>query len=358
VRRLAVAALALLALAPASAPAAEPVTISWAGDMSFSRRHGLPGKPDSVFAPLRSSLAADLVTGNLEGTLGRGGPSKCGGGGSNCFAFQAPRSYAGVYRRAGFELLNLANNHSRDFGTSGLSQTRDALHDAGIAHTGLRGQVRYLTVNGTRIAFLGFAPYPWTGPLLDVGKGRDEVKAARVRLRAAAALRRRARADVAAAASRADVVVVFIHAGAEGAGATHVPHGGETAFGESRGETRRFSRTMVDAGADAVLGSGPHVLRGIQCHRGRPIAYSLGNFVGYHTLSTSGVLALSGVLRVRIAPDGRFLGGRLVPVQLERPGVPRLDPKGRSVALVRRLSRQDFGKTRCPMGSDGKFSAP
>jgi hypothetical protein len=353
VRRAALVALAMLASA-APAGAAEPVTVSWVGDMSFSRSQGLPSKPDSVFAPVRSSLAADVVTGNLEGTLGRGGPSKCAGGRSNCHAFQAPASYAGVFRRAGFELLNLANNHSRDFGTSGLSQTRGALHDAGIAHTGLKGQVRYLTVNGTRIAFLGFAPYPWTGSILDIGKGRDQVR----RARAVADIRRRARLAVTAAADRADVVVVFMHAGAEGSGATHVPQGRETAFGENRGETRRFARTMIDAGADAVLGSGPHVLRGIECRRGRPVAYSLGNFVGYRTLSSAGVLGLSGVLRVRIAPDGRFLGGRLVPVRIERPGVPRLDPKRRSVSLVRRLSRQDFGTNRCRIGTDGKFRAP
>ena len=350
--RLAVAALvaALACSAPATA-GAEAVTISWVGDMSFSRKHGLPRDPHSVFAPVRSSLAADLVTGNLEGTLGRGGPSKCGGGRSNCFAFQAPASYANVFHRAGFELLNMANNHSRDFGTSGLSQTQRALSDAGIARTGLRGTVRVMKANGVRVAFLGYAPYEWAGPLLDIGQARGEIRRAR-RQRSAA------REEVAAAASRADVVIVFIHAGAEGSGATHVPHGRETAFGENRGETRRFARTMIDAGADAVLGSGPHVLRGIQCHRGKPIAYSLGNFVGYNTLSTSGVLSLSGVLRVRIDKSGRFLGGRLVPIELQRPGVPRLDSKRRSIGLVRRLSREDFGKSRCPMGADGKFKAP
>jgi poly-gamma-glutamate capsule biosynthesis protein CapA/YwtB (metallophosphatase superfamily) len=325
--------------------------------MSFSRKHGLPRDPHSVFAPVRSSLAADLVTGNLEGTLGRGGPSKCGGGRSNCHAFQAPASYAGVFARAGFELLNLANNHSRDFGSSGLRQTNAALSDAGVARTGLRGTIRVLSANGVSVAFLGYAPYEWAGPLLDIPKARGEVKRARL-VRAAASLRRAARRDVAAAASRADVVIVFIHAGAEGSGATHVPHGMERAFGEARGETRRFARTVIDAGADAVLGSGPHVLRGIQCHRSKPIAYSLGNFVGYNTLSTSGVLSLSGIVRVRIAKDGRFLGGRLAPVVLQRPGVPRLDPKRRSIGLVRRLSRQDFGSNRCPMGSDGKFKAP
>ena len=351
----------LVVLAVPSAASAEAVTVSWVGDMSFSRKHGLPSRPHSVFAPVRPALAADIVTGNLEGTLGRGGPSKCGAGRANCHAFQAPPSYAGVFRRAGFQMLNMANNHSRDFGRSGLSQTRRALSGAGIAQTGLRGQVRTLTANGIRVAFLGFAPYVWTGPLLDIPDARGEVRTASLRAAArkrAAAERRLGARRVAAAARRADVVVVFMHAGAEGAGATRVPHGREQAFGENRGETRRFARAMVDAGADAVLGSGPHVLRGIQCHRGRPIAYSLGNFAGYRTLSTSGVLSLSGVVRVRLGSDGRFLGGRLVPVRIERPGVPRLDPKRRSVSLVRRLSRADFGDKRCRMGTDGKFRAP
>ena len=107
------------------------MTVSWVGDISFSRGQGLPRKPDSVFAPVRSSLAADLVTGNLEGTLGRGGPSKCRGRRGNCHTFQAPARYArSVFRRTGFEVLNLANNHSRDFGDSGLNQTLNALKGA------------------------------------------------------------------------------------------------------------------------------------------------------------------------------------------------------------------------------------
>jgi hypothetical protein len=353
-----IAVAAIMSMAAPAQAAGGAVTISWVGDMAFDRGQGLPRKPDSVFAPVRSSLAADIVTGNLEGTLGRGGPSKCGGGnGGSCFSFQAPRSYAGVFARAGFEMLNMANNHSHDHGESGIRQTNSALGQAGIARTGLRGVVRVLKSNGTRVAFLGFAPYGWTGPLLDVGKARGAVHAARLRRRVVA--QRRAASNAVSAATRhADVVVVFIHAGAEGSGATHVPHGSEHAFGENRGASRRFAHAMIDAGADAVLGSGPHVLRGIECRHRRPIAYSLGNFVGYNTLSTAGVQGLSGIVRVRISAKGKLLGGRLVPVQMQRPGVPRLDPNHRSVALVRRLSRQDFGGKRCRMGADGKFKAP
>ncbi|HEY0410372.1 MAG TPA: CapA family protein [Candidatus Dormibacteraeota bacterium] len=305
------------------------MSLSWVGDIAFSTRQGLPaGGPSGVFAPVRRYLGGvDLTTGNLEGTLGSGGPSKCSRNGGNCFAFQAPASYAVALARVGFDLFNLANNHSRDFGTSGLQQTLRALAAAGLGHTGLTGEVKFADVAGHRVAFLGFAPYPWASPLTDI-----------------------------AAARRAKIVVVFIHAGGEGAGSLHTPHGTEHAFGENRGAARRFAHAAVGAGADAVLGSGPHVLRGMECYRRRVIAYSLGNFVGYRTLSTGGALSLSGVLRVRLGADGALLGGRLFRVRLAPPGVPR--PGGGSIDLVRRLSKADFGSRACRIGRHGELSLP
>ena len=327
-------AAAFAAPGPASALTPAPpegsVTVSWVGDIAFSRQHGLPRRPARVFRSVRPLLnLADLTTGNLEGTLGRGGMSKCK---SNCFAFRAPARYAGVFRRAGFHLMNLANNHSHDYGPRGLRATLRALRRAGVAHTCLRGRIKVMDLRGVRLAFVGFAPYPWASPL--------------TRIPAARRLVRRA-------SRRADAVVVMIHAGAEGTGATHTPRRTEYAFGENRGNPRRFAHAVVRAGADAVLGSGPHVLRGIECYRRAVIAYSLGNFVGYRTLSTRGVAALSGVLRIRIAKSGRFLRGRLHGVRLRPPGVPVRRGGGRSVRLVRRLSRQDFGRRACRIGRRG-----
>lgn len=328
------------ALAPAGASAAEPpseVSLNWVGDIAFSTRQGLPsGGPGRVLARVRKYLEnADITTGNLEGTLGQGGPSKCSGGGSNCFAFQAPASYARPLARVGFDLFNLANNHSLDFGASGLRQTLRALRAAGLRHTGLTHEVKFAKVAGQRVAFLGFAPYPWASPLTDIGAARRQI---------------------ASAARRAKIVVVFIHAGAEGAGELHTPHGTETAFGENRGQTRRFAHEAVTAGADAVLGSGPHVLRGMECYRRRLIAYSLGNFVGYRTLATGGALSLSGVLRIRLGVEGKLLGGRLFRVRLAPPGVP--EPGGGSIGLVRQLSRQDFGRRACRISRTGELSLP
>ena len=330
---LATAALALPAPAAAQDDPEEPeqISLNWVGDMAFSRSAGLPPNGGAgVFADVRGPLrAADFTTGNLEGTLGRGGGTKCRGA---CHDFQAPPSDARGFRRAGFRMLNLANNHSHDAGPRGLRSTTAALRSAGVAHTGLRGQITIERVRGVRVAFLGFAPYGWASPLLDIGAAQKMVRAA---------------------SKRADTVVVFFHGGAEGAGATHVPHGTEHAFGENRGATRKFAHAVVDSGADAVLGSGPHVLRGIECYKRSVVAYSLGNFAAWRTLSTGGVLGLSGVLTVRMTADGRFAGGRLWPVRLASPGLPRRDGSRASVKLVRRLSQQDFGRRACPISRTG-----
>ncbi|MEA2375062.1 MAG: hypothetical protein QOD53_1525 [Thermoleophilaceae bacterium] len=312
------------------------VRIGWVGDIAFSSDRGLPrGGPKSVFKPVARLLrGVDTMIGNLEGTLGSGGPSKCAGGRSDCFAFQAPASYARAFRGAGFDLFNDANNHFNDHGASGQRQTIAALGGAGLKHSGRPGEITVVRTGRVRVAYVGFAPYPYAASLLDIGGAQRLVAKAR---------------------RRANVVVVMMHAGAEG-GALHVPRGRETSFGENRGETRRFAHAVVSAGADLVVGSGPHVLRGMECYRRRVIAYSLGNFAGYHTLNTGGVTSLSGALHVELDRRGRLVAGRLLPARVVSPGVPR--PGGGGVGLVRKLSRQDFGGGACAISHRGAIKLP
>jgi hypothetical protein len=97
------------------------------------------------------------------------------------------------------------------------------------------------------------------------------------------------------------------------------------------------------------------VLRGIECHRHGLIAYSLGNFAAWRTLSTGGVLGLSGVLQLRLTADGRFAGGQLWPVRLSGPGLPLRDPSRASVKLVRQLSKEDFGGRACRISATGRI---
>jgi hypothetical protein len=128
------------------------------------------------------------------------------------------------------------------------------------------------------------------------------------------------------------------------AGAEHTPQGREHDFGEDRGALRAFARTAVDAGADVVLGSGPHVLRGLELHRRRLIAYSLGNLTGWHNFDTRGpLLSLSALITVRLTSEGRFREGEIASLRLDRTGVPHRDRSERAAALMRRLSYTDFG---------------
>ena len=98
--------------------------------------------------------------------------------------------------------------------------------------------------------------------------------------------------------------MVAIHAGAEGSDQIHVPHGAEYFLGENRGNSRAFTHAAIDAGADLVVGSGPHVIRGVEWYHHRLIAYSTGNFAGYHNFSLGGTLSLSAIFRVTLKPDG------------------------------------------------------
>jgi len=164
---------------------------------------------------------------------------------------------------------------------------------------------------------------------------------------------------VSQAKQNADVVVVIMHLGAEGTDKQHVRPGTEYAFGENRGDSMAFSHAVIDAGADLVVGSGPHVLRGMQWYQGRLIAYSLGNFTAYHTLSVSGASAFSGILHVTLDGQGRFVAGGLTPVVIVPPGTPTIDPSGSAVAIVNALSQADFtGNGAVLLGSDGTILVP
>jgi hypothetical protein len=315
---------AIVAAPAGAAPRAAGLSIVWGGDVTLGSSYGRP--PDRGWPQLAGIAGtlrrAGLAAVNLEGTFGSGGPSKCAGGRRDCFAFQAPPANAGTLSRAGIDVVNQANNHAHDFGAPGQAQTHAALRGAGVRWTGAPGQVTVLRRHGVRVACVGFSTYPWTAPM-----GSDAAVRALVR----------------AAAARARIVVAFLHAGAEGAAEDHVPYGHEHAYGEDRGDSRHFAHVAVDAGADLVLGSGPHVVRGLQLYRDRLIAYSLGNLTGWHNFGTGGNSALSALLRVRLERDGALAHGGLTSLRLDRAGVPHADPARGAERLMRRLSAADFG---------------
>jgi hypothetical protein len=344
-RRLVAIALALVAAAAAaphpgaSRPVAASVTIAWGGDTVLGSTYGLPPQEGRSLlvhvAPL--FRAADIGFVNLEEALSNGSATKCSAGSSDCFAFGAPMAYASALPASGIKIVNLANNHAADYGTAGEASTLLALKRAGVVWTGKPGQIQLLNANGVRVAFLGFAPYPWASRL--------------DRIPQAVALVKRA-------AARADVVVVAIHAGAEGSTANHVPQGTEYYLGENRGNSRAFTHAVIDAGADLVVGSGPHVVRGVQWYHGRLIAYSLGNLAGWHTFGLGGTLSESAVLSVTLGRDGQVERGRWTSLELEDPGIPEPDSTHASLTLVNQLSKTDFGSAAARFASSGALMVP
>jgi poly-gamma-glutamate capsule biosynthesis protein CapA/YwtB (metallophosphatase superfamily) len=295
------------------------------------------GPAESYFRAVSLDLTGDVVLGNLEGTLTDRGSSKCGADSSACFSFRAPITYAPLLRQAGFTVMNLANNHALDYGAAGQADTIVAVRKAGLLTTGRPGEIAYVNVRGVRVAVLGFAPYPWAQSMLNLPAAQRLVR----------------KAD-----TWADLVVVTMHAGAEGKDHQHVRPGTEWFLGENRGNSIAFAHAVVRAGADLVAGSGPHVLRGMEWYRGRLIAYSLGNFVGYHALSTAGVKGLTGILQVTLTRSGSWVVGDLVSVTLAPAGIPRPDPAESARAIVRKLSKQDFGRRAMLVSRAGALRPP
>lgn len=316
------------------------ITIAWVGDTMLGRDGYLPpGNGRGLFAQVRPwLLRPDLTLANLEGVLADTGTSKCAGGGTSsaCFAFRAPPSTATTLRWAGFDAVNIANNHSNDYGPAALEQSVAALADQRIATAGRPGQITTMRVRGIRVALVGLAPYPWAQNSLELQPAADLVRAAR---------------------RRADIVVAMIHAGAEGSAATRTPVGREIAFGEDRGDTRRLAHTLVDAGAALVLGSGPHVVRGLESYKGRLVAYSLGNFAGWHNFASGGAVDATGVLTVKLDGHGVILSGRWRSARIAAPGIPVPQSDHASARLVRDLSVADFGRQAWPVTDTGKLAA-
>jgi len=313
-----------------------------AGDVmlgsDFPKGYLPPGGGGAVLAGVRDLLAdADLTFINLEGPLCDGGETrKCGKGG-NCYAFRSPTAYGAHLREAGVDLASTANNHSGDFGEYCRRETEATLDALEIAWSGPPGSVATVEAQGLRVAMIAFHTSSACNWVNDHA--------------AAAALVRKA-------GRSHDLVVVSFHGGAEGSKALRVPHGRETFYGENRGHLRAFTHAVVDAGADLVLGHGPHVVRGIEVYKGRLIAYSLGNFATYGRFNLSGPLGLGLVLEVELAGDGRFLGGQLLATRQIGKGFAVRDEGGGAIKLIRRLSKQDFPETGVVVGKEGRIWAP
>jgi poly-gamma-glutamate capsule biosynthesis protein CapA/YwtB (metallophosphatase superfamily) len=302
------------------------LTVAAVGDIMLGTdypRNRLPKDASGLLSSVAPVLQqADVTFGNLEGVLQDGGEARkqCSNP-SRCYVFRSPESYAETLSSAGFDLLSLANNHARDFGEEGRDATMHALDRAGIRHSGRTGDVATWQQEGLDMAMVAFAPFGGSHDMLDLERGRELIQ----RL-----------------AANSDILMVSFHGGAEGAGKMTIPFATETFHGENRGDVVAFSRMAVEAGADLVIGHGPHVPRAMELYQGRLISYSLGNFATYWGINVRGPNGLAPILVSTLDQDGRFIEGQIHSYRQQRPHGPVADPEHQAARLIRELTLTDF----------------
>jgi hypothetical protein len=329
---------------PATASVIEPdksalrIRIAAVGDMMIGTDYPRNHLPDDDGVSFLADVApilrkADLAFGNLEGVLMEGGePAKKCRNPNACYLFRSPPRYAQHYRDAGFDVLSLANNHARDFGEEGRDSSAAALDAVGVAASGREGTLSALRHEDLEVVFVNYAVTKNSNMLLDYEMAFEWI----------------ARLD-----DEYDIVVVTFHGGAEGADATRVPFAEEAYYGEPRGDVVYFARGVVDAGADLVIGHGPHVVRGMERYKDRLIAYSLGNFATYYGISVAGIKGVAPILTVTLDGEGRFVSGDIVSTIQLRPAGPSIDAQDQALKLIRGLSIEDFGEPGLSFLPDG-----
>lgn len=321
----------------------EPIKIAAGGDIMLGSPYPNasrmpPNDGKDLLNPVKPIFeAADIAFANLEGPIVDGGNSvKCGSNaGKTCFAFRMPSHYAAYLKDASLDVMSLANNHANDFGDRGRESTRKLLEQQGIKHAGSDKNDFAMTIleaKGKKVAIVAFAHNAIVPNVNELDFAKQLIE----------------KAD-----KEADIVMVSFHGGAEGAVNARVPQKTEVFLGEQRGNLPAFARTVIDAGADVVIGHGPHVLRGMEIYKDRLIAYSLGNFVAYGWFPLAGATAETLVLDVKLAADGKFLEGKIHPFILRGRGIITPDETRSAVKTIKRLSQSDFPTSTPKISDDG-----
>ena len=319
----------LFVLLHVSAQKRDTIKIAAVGDIMLGTAY-----PDSsllprynatkLFKPLHSYLQnADVSFGNLEGTLtdDLSQVKECTTDG-RCYFFAMPTAYSASLKNAGFDVLSLANNHLNDFGYVGRKSTKRSLRSQGIRFAGLSEcPVDTFTRAGVKYGFCAFAPNAGTLSIKDI---------------------RKAKRIVHYLDSISDVVIVSFHAGAEGVEGQNVTREKEFYIGEDRGNVYEFAHKMIDAGADVLLGHGPHVTRAVEVYKNRFITYSMGNFCTYSCVSVAGQCGIAPLFHIYTNSVGEFLKAQIIPTRQLKFQAPQYDERKKVISVIQKLTKADF----------------
>ena len=296
----------------------DSVRIAGVGDLVFADDAQLNQQYFRAFTPVFQ--ANHFVLGNLEGAITTSKDARKKYIPGRSYAFRFPPDTARLLKDSGFHALSLANNHVKDYGEEGLADSVKYLQAQGLITSGLQqGEFELVTVQGRRLALISFGFYSHQNDMNDIPSAVQLVQRAR---------------------GSADLVIISLHAGAEGENAVLLPKGKELFLGESRGDSRLFAKAVIEAGADAIIGYGPHLVRAAECLKGKPVYYSVGNFVSAGGLNTQGLPGISAVVELVFNTQQQFVAARVLPVVFTPQRYPDWDPKGRGVLLINYLGQR------------------
>ncbi len=322
----------------------EVVTIAAVGDImlgtAYPSKDFLP--PNNDCTPLLKEVSAyfknaDIAFGNLEGVLTDTLTNvKTCKNPNVCYAFAMPTKYGACLKNAGFNLLSVANNHVGDFGDRGRKTTLRILKEQKIHHAGLLlAPYDTFTVKGIKIGFTAFSANTQVNDIRNIEKATEIVKTLK---------------------KTCQLVIVSFHGGAEGAKHRRVPKRTEQYLGENRGDVHLFAHKMIDAGADLLLGHGPHVTRAVELYKDKFITYSMGNFATYSRVNVNGINGIAPLFVLRITKEGKFVDGKIIPTYQIKGEPVHIDPQHRVTTEIIELSTIDFPQSPLLISTDGNMT--
>ena len=302
------------------------VSIIGVGDIMLGSNYPAAYLPDTnILKNIESVLQdADITVGNLEGTLfDEGGtPKKCADP-KICPLFRTPSSYGQYLADAGFDYLNLANDHINDFGEQGIMATAVNLEELNIKFSGIENkfETAILKKNGVKYGFVSFAASTAAVKLNDYAKAK--------RL-------------IAQTKEKTDIVIVMFHVRTEGRQAEHLPFSTEISHGENRGNVVEFARLAVDSGADVVFGHVPRVTRAVELYKNRFISYGSGSLAAYTATDNEGIGGIAPIFKIITDKQGKFISGTIIPITQAGDKTPKIDPEKTVIKRIIYLNNSDF----------------
>jgi poly-gamma-glutamate capsule biosynthesis protein CapA/YwtB (metallophosphatase superfamily) len=284
-------------------PVSDTITVNAVGDVMFANWATSILDSAGISYPLKKVkpllLDADVRVGNLESPM-----SDTGTPFEKTYTFKIPVRHAGVLLDGGFDVMTLANNHILDNGEIAFNSTIRVLDSIGVKHIGAGRNIKearapaIIEKKGKKIGFIGYSlTFPeefWAG---DKKSGTAFGHAAYLS------------EDIPKLRAKVDYLIVIFHWGVEKSLAL-------------KDYQKEMGHLAIDLGADAVVGHHPHILQGIELYKGKPIAYSLGNFC-FGTWTNA--VWDSAILKLFFADSG-FVKAEITPLLINN-NIVRMQPR-------------------------------